>query len=260
MFSKKKVENSIYKSKNQVYTLTIAGLDPTAGAGLLADIKTFQATGSYGFAVATCLTAQTENKCVGAEWFSLEQLKMQIEPLLSQYQIGAIKIGAFKSVSMLIDLIDWIKSIQKQIKFIWDPVIKTSSGYVFLNIDAPIELLLPKIDIITPNLPELLTLANETMQENAIQKLSLHTNILLTGGHINESSNQLVDSLFAKTGLIKSIQKNRSAHQKHGSGCVFSAAYTSYLAQDYGLGLAFEKASLYMVNFFESSDGMLGMH
>lgn len=96
-------------------------------------MKTFTATGSYGFAVATCLTAQTEDTCESVQWFSLKEIKTQLKPLLEHYPIGVTKLGALKDLAMAEEIVDFVLSIQPEMKFVLDPILSTSSGKEFMK-------------------------------------------------------------------------------------------------------------------------------
>jgi len=248
----------MYNSLEKPYVLSIAGLDPTAGAGILADVKTFTATGSYGFAVATCLTAQTEDYCSHVQWLSLKEITEQLQPLLENYKIGYAKIGAIKDVSTVVHLMHYIKNIQSDIRFVWDPILIASSGKEFLKLNTDIKDMLASVYLLTPNYPEVQLLTeDENILEGALT-LSMHTNIYLKGGHANEEV--LTDRLF-ENGIITEFKKERNLNcTKHGSGCVVSSAITSYLAQGHTLKEACEKASSYMGTFFASSETKLGIH
>jgi len=248
----------MYQPLDKPYVLSIAGLDPTAGAGILADVKTFTATGSYGFAVATCLTAQTEDTCEHVQWFSVKEITMQLKPLLENYPIGVTKLGAMKDTAMIEELIAYVASIQPEMKFVLDPILSTSSGKEFMKLKGDIKELLSKIYLLTPNYPEVQMLTENQNALEAAMILSMHTNVYLKGGHSNEEV--LVDRLFVE-GTMTEYPKDRHANaKKHGSGCVLSSTIASYLAQGNTLQEASEKASQYMCGFFTSSETKLGLH
>ena len=248
----------MYTSLEKPYVLSIAGLDPTAGAGILADVKTFTATGSYGFAVATCLTAQTEDTCESVQWLSIKEIKTQLKPLLENYPISITKIGAVKDLSMATDIIDFVLSVQPEMKFVLDPILSTSSGKEFMKLNADVKTLLAKVYLITPNYPEIQMLAHDQNALEAAMILSMYTNVFLKGGHSNEEA--LVDRLFVE-GVMTEFPKERNPIiKKHGSGCVLSSTIASYLAQGHSLAEAGEKAAQYMCGFFSSTETKLGIH
>ena len=169
----------MYTPLDKPYVLSIAGLDPTAGAGILADVKTFAATGSYGFAVATCLTAQTEDSCEHVQWFSAKEITMQLKPLLENYSIDVTKFGAMKDMAMIVSLIDYVLSIQPNMKIVLDPILSTSSGKEFMKLNADIKSVLSKIYLLTPNYPEIQMLTENQNALEAAMVLSMHTNVYL---------------------------------------------------------------------------------
>ncbi len=248
----------MYPSLDKPYVLSIAGLDPTAGAGILADVKTFTATGSYGFAVATCLTAQTEDTCEHVQWFSVKEITTQLKPLLENYPISVTKLGALKDLAMANAIVDYVLGIKPDMKFVLDPILSTTSGKEFMKLNADIKTLLSKIYVLTPNYPEIQMLTDDQNPLEAAMILSMHTNVYLKGGHSNEEV--LVDRLFVQ-GVMTEFPKERHANsKKHGSGCVLSSTIASYLAQGNTLAGASEKASKYMCGFFSSSETKLGIH
>jgi hydroxymethylpyrimidine/phosphomethylpyrimidine kinase len=248
----------MYQPLNKPYILSIAGLDPTAGAGILADVKTFTATGSYGFAVATCLTAQTEETCEHVQWFSVKEITTQLKPLLEHYPIGVTKLGAMKDTAMIDALIDYVLSIKPDMKFVLDPILSTSSGKEFMKLSGDIKTLLAKVYLLTPNYPEIQMLAENHNALEAAMVLSMHTNVYLKGGHSNEEA--LVDRLFVEGAMTEFPKVRNAIAKKHGSGCVLSSTIASYLAQGNTLAEASEKASQYMCGFFGSSETKLGIH
>lgn len=248
----------MYNSLDKPYVLSIAGLDPTAGAGILADVKTCMATGSYGFAVATCLTAQTEDTCLQIHWLSFKEIAEQLKPLLENYPIAIAKIGAIKDVVLASQVIDYLYSHQPDIRIVWDPILIASSGQEFMKVNTEIKSILDKVYLLTPNFPEVKMLTEDQNELEGALILSMHTNVYLKGGHSNEEV--LMDRLFENSIITEFPKERNQVCQKHGSGCVVSSAIASYLAQGYSLKEACEKASFYMVHFFTSSGTKLGIH
>ena len=248
----------MYQPLTKPYVLSIAGLDPTAGAGILADVKTFTATGSYGFAVATCLTAQTEDTCEHVQWLSVKEITTQLKPLLENYPIGYTKLGAMKDMNMAAAIIDYVLSIQPDMKFLLDPILSTSSGKEFMKLNGDVKTLLSKVYLITPNYPEVQMLANHQNALEAAMILSMHTHVFLKGGHSNEEA--LVDRLFVKGDMTEFPKERNPIIKKHGSGCVLSSAMASFLAQGNTLTDAGEKAANYMCGYFSSTETKLGLH
>ena len=111
--------------------LTIAGFDPSAGAGVLADVKTFENIGVYGFAVTTSITYQNENKFGDVKWLSIKQIKNQIYPILELHKIEFVKVGLIEDFKTLSAIIELLKAHNPTIKIIWDPILRASAGFNF---------------------------------------------------------------------------------------------------------------------------------
>ena len=228
--------------------LSIAGLDPSGGAGILADIKTFEQHKVQGFGVCTALTYQTENKFLGLDWLSNKQLLDQFAPLFEQYDIKAVKIGLIQHAQLKFTL----NHLPKNIPIIWDPVLNASAGFDFENeLDFnTIQEILPFITLITPNLEEYASLELGNIKS---------TNVLLKGGHHNENKN---DRLILTNGETHEIigEKFTKAFNKHGTGCILSSAIASNLALGCTLEQACILAKKYVENILKSNDGLLAYH
>src|ERR1043165_1920557 len=144
----------------QKQVISIAGFDPTGGAGILADIKTFEQLGVYGFGVCSAITLQTEDEFNGVAWIPLHQIELQLDTLLKKYEVEFLKIGLIQSLQVLDGLIKTIRRKYPRIKIIWDPILQASAGFQF-HVDAEEELLnkiLSEIFLITPNSDEAMKL------------------------------------------------------------------------------------------------------
>ncbi|ELR68165.1 Phosphomethylpyrimidine kinase [Fulvivirga imtechensis AK7] len=235
--------------------MTIAGFDPSGGAGLLADIKTFEQCGVYGFGCATANTIQDERRVDKVMWHPLDTILDQINILLKKYSVTHFKIGIVESCEVFSAIKTHLISQNPRAQIIWDPVLKSSSGYTFLKNNLPLENLLKDVSLITPNLPEFNTLFGS--EEKAFQ-LSHVCDIYLKGGH-NESKVG-VDHLYSKGIKISFSAGLHKVHQKHGSGCVLSSAITAALATGHGLQKACRLAKNYTELFLSSHPSLLGWH
>ena len=117
--------------KNRPYVLSIAGYDPCGGAGVLADIKTFETIGVYGLAVTTGITYQNDHKFAGVHWLSKKKIKNQLYPLLEAYKVEYVKIGLIESLEVQSEVIELLLGYNNDIKIIWDPILKASAGFSF---------------------------------------------------------------------------------------------------------------------------------
>lgn len=241
------------------YIVSIAGLDPSGGAGILADIKVFEQMGLMGFGVATALTFQNENEFKGIQWHTESSIQKQLDPLC-RYPITIAKIGLIESLDMLDSIIQYLEAHFPGILLVWDPVIQSSSGFHFQNISDLDRLhqVLQRIYCITPNIPEAEKLGGKDALSNA-KTLSAYCHVWLKGGHSNTPTS--TDILLRNGNIIDQIEAKRlSGKGKHGSGCVFSSALAAALALGFNLNKAGRLAKSYTTQFLQSTDTQLGQH
>lgn len=251
--------------QHRPFVLSLAGLDPSAGAGLLADIKTFEALGTYGLGVCTALTVQTDTRFISAEWQSATQIIAQAQPLLETFPVQYCKIGIMKDVHIMLEVINAIRAISPDIRIILDPVLKASAGYTFHD-DTRLSAwksVLAQLYLLTPNLQEALLLSGEKEGPAAAQVLVSYCAVLLKGGHREDKPG--IDSLYLPaqqdTDNILDIPAGKGrVYPKHGSGCVLSAAITAQLAAGVPLSTACITAKLYTEKFLASHSSLLGYH
>lgn len=226
--------------------MSIAGVDPSGGAGIFADIKTFQALGVYGTGIVTALTAQNPQKMYSLKAIETSYVEEQIDAVLDTYNVEYIKTGMLYST-------DIIKSVSKKIreynlKAVVDPVMIATSGGELAKSDLSqnlLKYLLPKAILTTPNVSEAekltnIKITNENEAKIACEKLGKTCNNIITGGHLNGINTINIDG---STSIFK--QKLLKTDNLHGSGCNFSAAIVSYLSQKNDLKTSILKASDY---------------
>lgn len=248
-------------STNRPFVLSIAGFDPSGGAGVLADIKTFEQHQVYGFAINTANTIQTENEFVALQWTAIDFVLQSIETMFKSYEIKAVKIGIVPSLDYLKSIIFLIKRLSLKTRIVWDTVLKSTTEFDFLNIQNQNDLIsiLNQIDLITPNYNEVLKLIpTENKLENSIEILSKYCAVLLKGGH--HPTEIGTDYLYTQNQFFRLSPKKTKIYQKHGSGCVLSAAITANLALEQNLPNACENAKSYTENFLLSNPTQLGNH
>lgn len=189
-------------SKGWPVVLTIAGLDPTGGAGILADIKTFEQNAVYGLAIATANTLQTDQLFVEQSWSETGFLIRSIKTLSERFAIAAVKIGVLPSLKVLEDLIAALANYLPNAGIVWDPVFSASAGATFFQgIKAGLpdgekrrwHAVLTKMKLITPNRPEAAALAAMLIEPDIIGGTS--GNILNEMDNATACSNQLVASM-----------------------------------------------------------------
>lgn len=248
-------------SASRPFVLSIAGFDPSGGAGVLADVKTFEQHQVYGLAIVTGNTIQTEDSFHAMHWVDLDFVLNSIEKLFKAYDIKAVKIGIVPSLDYLKSIVDEIRKYSNEVKIIWDTVLKSSTEFEFAIVENQSLLIdiLNKIDLITPNYNEILKLVTQKISHEEIaQSLSKHCAILLKGGHNPESIG--TDYLYTKEEQIILTPKATVIAEKHGSGCVLSSAITANLALNHDLSKSCQKAKLYIENYLNTNNTKLGYH
>jgi hydroxymethylpyrimidine/phosphomethylpyrimidine kinase len=253
-----------HRSELRPYVMSIAGFDTSAGAGLLADVKCFEQHQVYGFGVCTALTVQTDTHFLKNQWLSAEQILEQLAVLLLKFEIKACKIGLIKNSRTLLEVVSYLRQYAPDIRIILDPVLKASAGYAFHDWENGLQRLEPvwrQLDLITPNYPEMLSLSGKTSLEQVTataKTWAAYCPVLLKGGHLPE--NKGTDYLFEGSQVHELKPDIYSIYQKHGSGCVLSAAITARLAKGDDLLTACTAAKKYTEQFLNSNKGLLGYH
>jgi hydroxymethylpyrimidine kinase/phosphomethylpyrimidine kinase len=237
--------------------LTIAGFDPSGGAGVLADLRTFAALGFRAVAAVTSITFQTSENVLGAVHQTADVLRGQIEPLLANAAIACVKTGMLPTREIVMELARLFRETDLPAPVV-DPVIRSSSGYRLMEADALAALLdqlLPLARVVTPNIPEAETLAGITITSESdmrraaaiIRELGARA-VLVKGGHLKGEgrrqkaegdgpekttgdSDEAIDVLDNE-GNVTVFRENRIAGAElHGSGCILSAAIAAGLGK-----------------------------
>jgi hydroxymethylpyrimidine/phosphomethylpyrimidine kinase len=241
--------------------LSIAGLDPSGGAGLLADAKTFERHKVYGLGVCTAQTLQTESEFMSIRWEKPQDILAAVEKMLMHYEVKAVKIGIAENINVLQKIVSCIYSANKELKIIVDPIIKTGTGFRFWNNGiekGKLNELLSMIYLLTPNFHEIKELYPELDERDAAEELSRYCNVLLKGGH--NTSEPATDYLFMKGEAERIIPESVTIYSKHGSGCVLSSAITANLALGFDLIASCKLAKKYIEEFLASNETLLGYH
>lgn len=212
--------------------LTIAGSDPSGGAGIQADIKTFSALGAYATSVITALTAQNTRAVTAVHVVPPEFVRAQLDTLLADVRIDAVKVGMLANAAIARSVADWLAASGIG-HIVVDPVMVAKSGDRLLDADAIDTLrrrVLPLARVLTPNLPEagmLLGRAAPTtldqMQRAAIDLAALGaSHVLVKGGHLSGPDSP--DILFDGHDIVQLAAPRVPTPNTHGSGCTLSAA------------------------------------
>ena len=230
--------------------LSIAGSDSSAGAGIQADLKTFSALGVYGLTAVTCIVAEVPGKVSRIEPVSARIVREQIEVLVKNFPIGAIKTGLLCSAEIISAVAKAIRSMHRnsasRVPVVIDPVIVATSGDLLLEL-AAIETyekeLFPLASLITPNLNEAeRLLGTEIKDRQAMRRAGKElerkfgTAILVKGGHLEGDA--ALDLLFVGGKVVEFSAPFVRGVATHGTGCTYSAAISAGLAS----GLALEEA------------------
>lgn len=247
-----------------VYTrpvvVSIAGMDPTGGAGLLADIKTCEQHRCLGFGVVSALTIQTEDTFHRAEWIPLATIIDQAAPLFAQYEVAVVKIGIVENFAVLNSLVQWITEQRAGIRIVWDPVLAASAGFRFIEHVDPerLQQVLQHIYLITPNAPEARQLAGVDDAQEAARQLASDCRVYLKGGHLADNTG--TDYLY-EAGTVTTFSPGiQRIWPKHGSGCMLSSAIASRLAGGESLMQACVGSKEYIERILISNENLLAYH
>jgi len=224
--------------------LTIAGFDPTSGAGVTADVKTIAAHGCYGVACITALTVQSTTGVRRVETVDPQLMAETLQELSADLEMSAVHIGMLGSGKIARVVSDFLEKSGLG-NVVLDPIIKSSSGYDLIDPAGRrllIERLLPQSAVITPNVDEAaaltgLPVANlEQMRQAATRLHEMGaTAVVITGGHLEKALELL--SFTSRHGTEQEVFKSNRLVSKstHGTGCAFATAMACHLAQGRGL-------------------------
>ena len=224
--------------------LTIAGFDPSSGAGVTADVKTIAAHGCYGVGCITALTVQSTAGVRRVETVNPELIAETLQELNADVEISAVHIGMLGCGNVARVVGDFLEKSELN-HVVLDPIIKSSSGYDLIDaagLRILIERLLPQATVITPNVDEAaaltgLTVTNlEQMRQAATRLHEMGaTAVVITGGHLEKAIELL--SFTSRQGTEQEVFKSNRLESKstHGTGCAFATAMACHLAQGRGL-------------------------
>lgn len=252
-----------------VNVVSVAGLDPSGGAGVLADVKTMSALGAYGMAIVVALTAQNTQKVTAVEKVQPDFISRQFEAIFSDIRVDAVKIG------MLLDA-ETVRCVAQCLRrwpcrwVVLDPVMIAKSGDALLAPDAVAALkteLLPLANVVTPNLPECSVLlgrsvtTEEDMPQAALELYEAsrcRSAVYLKGGHLAGSD---CDDYFYDGQSLSILDAPRIATTNtHGTGCTLSSAIATKLAQLNDPGKAVFAAKDYIARAIAGADRLTVGH
>jgi hydroxymethylpyrimidine/phosphomethylpyrimidine kinase len=233
--------------------LSIAGSDPSGGAGIQVDLKTFHALGVHGMAIPAALTAQNSRGVSATSPVPPRVLSHQIDTLLSDIEPDAVKTGMLLTTQTVSAVATAVRKYRTR-NLVIDPVIRSSSGKMLLKPEAVRALkreLFPLALVITPNIPEAEALAgmrimtDEDMDFAAGKLMDMGPRyVLIKGGH-RASGTSVVDTLYGG-GTVLSFSTARLKGEFHGTGCVLSSAMAVFIGKGLPVEKAVESAKLFV--------------
>lgn len=257
--------------------LSIAGLDPSGGAGTIADVKTFSAFGCFATAAVTSLTFQNTVEVFGAAHQTAETVRKQVEPILQDFHISAVKTGMLPTAEIIKETARLIREHGLK-NIVVDPVVRSTSGYDLIDneaLRALTKLLFPLADVITPNIPEaeritgIAILNKADIEAAARQMRSMGArNALIKGGHgpildlgfgipdLGEKERKARDYLFVGDDVHVFEAEYIETTSTHGTGCTLSAAIAANLALGSDLHAAIDVAKKFVTGAIRTAPGL----
>lgn len=242
--------------------LSIAGSDPSGGAGIQADLKSISANGGYGMAVITALTAQNTRGVVSVHVPPVEFLREQLAAISDDIVVDAVKVGMLASAEVIGVVTDWVDRTRPPILVV-DPVMVATSGDRLLDAAAETALreLLVRADVVTPNLVELAVLCGREITDWADAQSAAHdlsrdlgVAVVVKGGHLGgtTSPDALIDAPHA---IARGFTGPRLATTNtHGTGCSLSSAVATHLARGKDAGEALAASRAWIVESLRAAE------
>lgn len=224
--------------------MTIAGLDPSGGAGVIADLKTFAAFGCYGAAAVSSITFQNTQKVFGSVSQNADTMRGQLAPIFDDIRVDAVKTGMLPTADV-IEVTAWILKENRVVNLIVDPVVRSTSGFDLIDdraLRSLVDELFPIAALVTPNIPEAERIAGmkiaglEDIKAAGEKILSMGAkNVLIKGGHAEFAPRTATDHLFidGQHHILEGEWVDSRA--THGTGCTLAAAIASGSALGAGL-------------------------
>ena len=242
--------------------LTIAGFDPSGGAGILADVKTFSRFGCYGAAAITSLTLQNTQGVFGAYHQTADVVSGQLKAIFDDLEVGAIKIGMLPTREVVEAVADSI-SAHSPSYIVLDPVVRSTTGFELVDdgaVKAIIQRLFPLVSVVTPNADEAaritgLSVRDQPQMEQAAREMIAlgASSVLVTGGDLE---GDFATDLLVDHGVASFTAERVQSRQTHGTGCTLSSAMACLLAQGYTLRESIPIAKKYLVEAIKTAPGL----
>lgn len=240
-------------------SLTIAGTDPSGGAGIQADLKTFQEFQSYGMSVITSVVAQNTTGVQAVHHLPIEMIEQQLESVITDIPVHAFKTGMIANIEIMEIIAK--KLPEMGASYVMDPVMVATSGDPLISEDARRFLrdhLLPHTTLATPNIPEAESLTEIKIEtEGDMRKAAIMlveelgaSAVLVTGGHLQGDA---VDIFYDGDNFRTYQEEKIHTKNTHGTGCALSAAITACLSKRIPLQIAIQQAKDYITAAIRAS-------
>lgn len=242
--------------------LSIAGHDPTSGAGISVDTRIANSLSVQCYSVISALTVQSLKRFISATPTPLRMLEESLATLLGDHPVTVSKIGMVQDLQQLLQILSLLTTLGGAKRIIWDPILQpTAAGKTQPNLwqrSQELSTILTQVDLITPNHPEALALFGTT-DLGELQRIIQNTraSILLKGGHDSSSPHIVVSYLITKDGIYP-LYSHRYDKSIHGTGCMLSTAIACYWAMEYNILGAVERACHYLSLIFAGQPNIQG--
>ncbi|MFH2124825.1 MAG: bifunctional hydroxymethylpyrimidine kinase/phosphomethylpyrimidine kinase [Pseudomonadota bacterium] len=247
--------------------LTIAGSDPSGGAGIQADLKTMTAIGVYGAAAITCITVQNSLGVTESVPLEAGLVARQVQAVLADHHVTHIKIGMIGTMEIARSLGKLLADYCGEV--IYDPVLASTTGQSLFNNSSLAELsedLISKVTVLTPNGDELARLSQQkiTTAEEALRCagtiMARHEHlraVIVKGGHLGADSTDIHDYLVMKNEeVVVSRRRRIKSANLHGTGCTCASAFAAFHCREKDYGKAFALTAAYMDSLISRSSSI----
>lgn len=248
--------NNYHSNPTPPILLSIAGFDPSCGAGTAADLKTFAAHGCYGVAAITALTVQNTQGVQEVQNTPSAMLRAQLDALAKDSEIAAVKIGMLGNRSNAVAVTEFLDA-NNFAHIVHDPVMKSSTGTELLDaagLKYLVAEMLKRSSVITPNVPEAEILTGLTIRDTGDMEAAARKivemgarAVIVKGGHMDKA----VDILFDGTDIMPLAGDKGKEEALHGTGCTFASAIAAHLAAGRSLFEAATLAKAYVTKAIE---------
>ncbi len=250
---------SMPDEKTPPVALTIAGLDPSGGAGVIADVKTFTAFGCFATAAITSLTFQNTSGVYGAVHQTADTVRSQVLPVIEDSQVSGAKTGMLPTVEMIAEVARLFRETNLPAPVV-DPVIRSTSGYDLIDdeaLHALVNELIPLARLVTPNIPEAeritglhITNEKEMLEAARMMREMGARAVLVKGGHLTGEAIDVLDD----EGRVTIFRGERiETRNTHGTGCTLAAAIAACLAHGMDLENAVDAAKRFVADAIRSA-------